>query len=169
MTDGMLTVRFTIPGKPMPWQRAGLRGQRHYTPQDTTDYQNAVRRAAKLAGCPVFGGRVMLVLRIFFPDNRVRDDDNVEKSIRDALQPKRATKRRAALPAVAWVNDHCVKEVHRIVDVDASNPRVEVTITGLRASAIEEARPQRRKRMKMPKGMGQLRMVLAPSVYPPAR
>lgn len=119
--------RFVIPGKPMPWQRAGYnrKTKAHYTPEETRNYQTAVRSFACLSGVRPFEGRVGMELRIFFPDNRVRDDDNVEKSIRDALQANRKHGRRA----IAFTNDNQVRHVLRIVgDPDPVNPRVEVLI-----------------------------------------
>lgn len=127
----MLVIRFTVHGKPMPWQRAGVRrgGQtvRHYTPVETVKYQELVRRTAVFAGCPVFASGVELELLIYFPDNRVRDCDNVEKSIKDALQANRKLNRRA----IAWVNDHHVKRTKvEVMPPDRERPRVEVLIRG---------------------------------------
>src|SRR3954464_15528424 len=85
----VMRIRFTIPGKPMPLQRArSVRmpngGIRHYTPEESTEYQEKVRSTANLAGCPIFAKGCELWLSIYLPDNRARDRDNVEKGIVDA-------------------------------------------------------------------------------------
>jgi Holliday junction resolvase RusA-like endonuclease len=130
-----MQVRFTIPGKPQPLQRARLMRMRngavrHYTPDESTEYQEKVRMVAVLAGCPVFAKGCTVWMSIFLPDNRARDRDNIEKGIVDALQPKRATKTIPARRAVAWMNDHDIGTVHRRWEVDREQPRVELIILG---------------------------------------
>lgn len=135
--EAPFTSRFSIPGKPVPWERNGIRRGgttvRQYTPEDTRRYQEAVRSAADRAGCPVFMPGCFLELYMFFPDNGVRDDDNVEKSIRDALQSNPGQGR----PPIAWVNDHHVKAVLKLVRVDPEAPRVDVRIRGCPFPAAE--------------------------------
>lgn len=132
-----MRIAFTIPGCPVPWERTGHRPSgathsRFFTPSATRKYQEWTRSCALRAGCPVFRSPVAMELHIYFPDNQVRDDDNVEKSIRDALQGKRRKRSREwALPPTAWENDHHVKRVLRIVeDPDPQRPRCEVILTG---------------------------------------
>ncbi len=125
---------FTVPGCPVPWQRTGLNRKtgRFYTKTETRNYQRKVRMFAKLARVEPFEGEVAMRLLIFFPDKRTRDDDNVEKSIRDALQAGKGK-----LP-VAFDNDRCVKEVHRYVGLSATNPRVEVKLWALEPGTFLE-------------------------------
>lgn len=136
---------FTIPGCPVPWQRTmhgrGFRksGKATFsTAQKTRDYQAKVRACAALAKVEPLEGPVALELRIYFPDNRVRDDDNVEKSIRDALQG--SVKRR--LRPLAFHNDNQVKRCIREVFIDRVNPRVEVAVR-LLTCTCERCAPRR--------------------------
>jgi Holliday junction resolvase RusA-like endonuclease len=126
---------FTIPGKPMPWQRAGASVRRgrpiFFTASATRAYQERVRMFATLAGVRPIIGHVEMEFRIYFPDNRVRDDDNVEKSIRDALQANKKANR----PAIAFQNDNQVKHVdRRVMRPDPKNPRVEVVVRAMEAA-----------------------------------
>lgn len=122
-----LVVRFTIPGKPQPLQRARVgRNGHHYTPPESVEYQEKVRKCAALAGCPLFAPGCEVQLLVVFPDRRTRDVDNVAKGALDALQCNKRLARRA----IAWVNDSDVRRLVVEKAVDKANPRVEVCIRG---------------------------------------
>lgn len=126
-----MRIRFTIPGKPMPLERARAtvtpRGKiRMYTPEASVKYQELIRRTAVLAGCPLFAKGCRLALVIYFPDRRVRDADNVLKGVADSLQANKRLNRRA----IAWRNDHDIGHLSVERAVDRERPRVEVTIDG---------------------------------------
>ena len=121
----MLT--FTVPGRPVPWQRAGYnRKTRTFFPPPKTDaYKQRVRWAAVMALHRAGHRRdawkpletpVRITLEVFFPDRRRRDLDNVQKAIGDALQ------------GVLFVDDSQVVEWRTRKSVDRENPRCEVTV-----------------------------------------
>lgn len=126
----MTPFAFTVPGSPVPWQRARGRGKRRFSSPEQTEYQNAVRWAA-LAACPpalraalVKDAKIVWIvaLSIVVPDRRRRDADNVQKQIGDALQ------------GVLWLDDSQIVEWHVRRVVDAERPRVEV-VTVARSTA----------------------------------
>lgn len=97
--------RFTVPGDPVPWGRAGVdtRGgkARHYTPTKTLNFELAVRVAAQNAGVLPIEGPVKLTILTewAWPKSKERktkprnwewrgsgpDADNVAKAVMDAL------------------------------------------------------------------------------------
>lgn len=107
-----------------------------YTPSRSVKYQELVRKVAKLSGCPVFADGVEVTLAIYLPDGRVRDRDNIEKGIMDALQHRPATKTQRERLPVAWMNDHDVGPMSRTWAIDRANPRVEVRLCGLRLPQV---------------------------------
>ena len=126
----MTPFAFTVPGTPIPWQRARGRGKLRFSSPEQKAYQDSVRWAA-LAACPVSlrsalvkdAGLVWIVaLSIAVPNRRRRDADNVQKQIGDALQ------------GVLWLDDSQIVEWHVRRIVDAASPRVEV-VTVARSSA----------------------------------
>jgi Holliday junction resolvase RusA-like endonuclease len=134
------TYSFTVPGTPIPKARPrrDSRSNRFYTPDCTGDYETRIRSYASLARVRPIEGLVRLELRIFLPDERTRDDDNVEKSIRDALQQRTHKNKRTNIvvvtkPAIAFKNDRVVRQVLKLVEIDRKNPRVEVTLIALEA------------------------------------
>lgn len=126
-----MRIRFTVPGLPVPLQRARAARMpngriRMYTPEESVKYQEKVRRTAVLAGCPLFAKGCRLELVIYFPDRRVRDADNVLKGYGDSLQANKRLNRRA----IAWKNDHDIGHLSVERCIDPERPRVEVTISG---------------------------------------
>lgn len=128
----MRELSFTVIGKPQPKERARRdpRSGRWFTPKATRAYEKLVRETAYIAA-----GRARFLpitracevtMRIFWPDRRRRDGDNVVKSILDGLQPQ---KRRGS--PYGWglfaddsqVTRHTVEEA-----IDRERPRVEVTV-----------------------------------------
>lgn len=159
---GECFTRFTVPGKPVPWQRVGVKQKglsalRFFTKPETVTYQRKVRQVAQLAGCYVFKRGVFVRLNIWFPDNAVRDDDNVEKSIRDALQMDLGANK---LP-IAFFDDHHVGGILRLVmPPDPVNPRAEVELRGTIYTPTEvnelvaKAMRERKKRQAISKAQG---------------
>lgn len=147
-------LSFTVPGEPVPWQRAGLSGTRHYTDAATRGYAKLVRDTAALAmrGAAPFTGAcaVSVVAYLAIPRSwglkRARmavsgaekpkskpDCDNLAKGALDALgaKPKRG-KRRHAEPGIVWNDDAQVTEL-RIVKRYSDTPRLEVSVVHLEA------------------------------------
>jgi Holliday junction resolvase RusA-like endonuclease len=81
-------IKFTIPGKPQPKQRARSgRGGQFYTPTETRAYMDLVGMCglvARVAGWPM-DARYKIRLELYYPDRRRRDGDNVMKAVKDGL------------------------------------------------------------------------------------
>ena len=113
----------------------GRGGHLHADP-DTVRYEQRVASAALEAGLAVGEGPCEVRLAIYPPDWRRRDHDRVLCAIFDGM--KRAGKRALA--------DDNMRVVRRTVietpDVDAANPRVEVTVTLLDVACPRAHAPQ---------------------------
>ena len=118
----MTLVRFTVPGKPLPWQRARSSGSRRYTSPEQRAYQDAVRWAA-IAAVPAkvrlacakdaaLWWRVAILVCV--PDARVRDVDNCAKNVADSLN------------GIIWRDDSQIAKWHVCRVIDRGRPRVEV-------------------------------------------
>jgi Holliday junction resolvase RusA-like endonuclease len=134
-----MTLRFTIPGPPVPKARARKgKGGKWYTPKKTVDYERCVGWCAVDAANKanhdigprgvlgakkenmktVFGTRpVIMWCDMYFPDKRTRDSDNVIKSIQDGCK------------GVLWDDDRHVRGRVRGEVRGSVNPRVEVEIS----------------------------------------
>jgi Holliday junction resolvase RusA-like endonuclease len=122
---GGVKLTFTIPGKPQGKERARRdpRSGRWFTPTKTRRYERNVRQLAAWAlhfaslrtEWPK-GAKYMLRLRLFFPDARRRDADNVAKAIQDACT------------GLLWDDDHRVGIECPPWKVDRAQPRAEVTV-----------------------------------------
>lgn len=146
-------VSFTVPGEPVPWQRAGVFGSRHFKQPESAGYHKLVRDCAAVAmrGAQPFTGAcaVSMVAYLAIPRSwglkRARmalggaekpkgrpDCDNLAKGALDALgaQPKRGKK--PAEPGVVWNDDAQVTEL-RVVKRYSDRPRLEVSIVHLEA------------------------------------
>ena len=115
-------MKFTIPGPPVPKARP-RRGKygNWYTPAKTVEYERHVGWCAATVRGPglqtPFGTRpVIMYCDMYFPDKRIRDSDNVIKSIQDGCEK------------VLWDNDRNVVGRPRIIVRGDPNPRVEVEI-----------------------------------------
>lgn len=140
----MITIDFTVPGKPMGKERPRVTTRGTYTPQKTKDYEEAVRKAFYEAlldrtdGYSHDANKVRLAevyITAYFgvprswslgkkrdsfhqPAPRKPDADNIEKVICDALN------------GAAYKDDACVTELDvskRYCGRD-DEPRVEVTV-----------------------------------------
>lgn len=113
-------VEFTVMGAPVSKERPRFgRGRRTYTPARTLIYERAVRLSALSAGVRRASGPVAVELRLYLPDARARDVDNLAKSILDALN------------GVAYADDSQVCELRATKEIDRARPRVEVRIEAL--------------------------------------
>lgn len=122
-----MKLEFTIPGPITPWQRATPAG-RVLTTKAHRRYMAHVRvcgRAAVLAqtrGRWPIDARYDVTLRLCFQDERPRDDDNVEKILKDGLK------------GVLWADDRWkfFRRIEKTMELDRVNPRVEVTVEVVR-------------------------------------
>lgn len=121
-----MRVEVHIPGPPVPWQRAIQKhgGMGRFTPEAMRKYKRHVRRCAESALLAQHRGRwdTRLVydveIRMFFPDYKNRDDDNVEKVIKDACQ-------KVLWHTDKWTQFRCIT---KWPTRDRDNPRVEMTV-----------------------------------------
>jgi Holliday junction resolvase RusA-like endonuclease len=122
---GGVKLTFTIPGKPQGKERARRdpRTGRWFTPTKTRRYEGQVRllasHALAIAGLRrtwPMDGRYMLRLRLFFPDARRRDADNVVKAVQDAMR------------GVLFTDDHRVGIECPPWEVDRAQPRAEIEV-----------------------------------------
>lgn len=117
-----MTLAFTINGPPQAWQRTGTRAGAFYTPAETRAYEALVAQVAMLSAraqrWTLTCEPVAVVLRVFFPNRRRRDLDNVSKSLLDGITKARAV----------WADDSQVSDLRILRGYDADRPRVEVAI-----------------------------------------
>lgn len=118
------TLRFTVPGQPVPKQRPRLtRRGKAYTPQKTLDYEFSVAthavRAAGYSDTWPMTATYRLDVTFYMGDARRSDLDNAIKSLGDGLN------------GILYDDDHLVTEIHAHKRIDRKNPRAEVTLTVL--------------------------------------
>jgi hypothetical protein len=129
-------LEFTIPGPITPWKRAtpttSLTGKRRSrTTAPHREYMRHIRSCGSAAlVMPRFGPAFFrasdwprdavydLTLRFFFQDERTRDDDNVEKIVKDGLK------------GVLWKDDawRFFRHIHKTNALDRERPRIEVVV-----------------------------------------
>lgn len=119
-------VRVYIPGPPVPWQRARPRsgGKGYVNPKRSRQYAGHVRACARSAllqhgirDWPL-DGPYDVDMHLCFPDRRTRDDDNVEKAIKDACS------------GVLWRDDNWTRfgTITKHMGLDRDRPRVELVV-----------------------------------------
>ena len=126
----MASIRFEVPGPPVPWARTRGEGAGRFTPSRYRRYKfhlkgcmhHAVLRhdQSDPEGWP-HSGKYLVALRAFFGDARHRDIDNVLKAVLDAGQ------------GPLWKNDSQVAACLPIKVLSSEEPRLEVwvcTLTG---------------------------------------
>jgi crossover junction endodeoxyribonuclease RusA len=122
-------LTFTVPGLPVPKQRARRgKGGRWYTPEKTANYETAVKMHAlngiARVGWPMRTKSLCAVtIHVYFPDNRNRDIDNVFKACADAMND------------FVYHDDTQIHEQHAYKHVGSECPRVEVEVTLLEKRA----------------------------------
>lgn len=110
------SIRFTVPGNPIPWKRPRANGRRHFTPQDVLDAERMVGLCARKAGAGPVAGPVRLRIALYRDSSRHVDWDNLAKLVCDGLN------------GVAFLDDSQIVECHVTKGVDRANPRTEVEI-----------------------------------------
>lgn len=119
-----LRADFTVPGKPVSWERAGnAKNGRKYTPEKTRTQQEKVSWMYSLASTPrasfadeFYKGRFAIVVESYVPDLRARDVDNLGKLVMDALNK------------MAYNDDSQVWDLHSVKFLDKDNPRTRVLL-----------------------------------------
>lgn len=130
-----MELMFIVLGPPKPWQRAtpGLTRGRSHKPKETRAYQKLVGNIADLhrpPGWPL-DARYEVTFLAYCADARVRDLDNIEKSLLDGLQ------------RVLFKNDRQVVSVDKGLDIDPHCPRLEVLVKVLTEAHAEQANQRR--------------------------
>lgn len=118
---GATGFRFVVPGPPQPKERPRIgKGGRVYTPRRTHDYEGAIQGYALASRPPAWALKhaagYVVRLRVYFPDERRRDLDNVLKAALDALN------------GIAWNDDSQVRELHVHREVDRHRPRIDMLV-----------------------------------------
>jgi crossover junction endodeoxyribonuclease RusA len=120
MTVGPLS--FVIPGIPGTKGRPRLGAHGNvYTPKKTTSFEHTVqtyaRQAMAITGWRLTTDRCAMTLRVFWPNRRRKDLDNVAKVVMDSTN------------LLVVHDDSQFDELHVYGAVDAVRPRVEVVVT----------------------------------------
>lgn len=110
---------YTLPWPPRSGNhRNGMRGKRFFPVKEMVEWTKRVAEAIEAAGGSVLSGRLTVEARVFAPDVRKRDIDNIVKVIGDAL------KREGAIN-----DDGDIDDVHfRRFPKSKDRPRVEIFI-----------------------------------------
>lgn len=114
-----MILKFTVPGQPVPFQRAGANGKVRYTPKRYRVYKQLVglvAQGAKARAKWPMDARYSLHLIAHFGDKIRRDVDNVAKSLMDGLN------------GIAYADDHQVDELSAKKILGATDPRLEVVV-----------------------------------------
>jgi Holliday junction resolvase RusA-like endonuclease len=122
-----MRLAFTIPGPIVPWQRAtpqkragrslNTEKHRHYARHARACAEAALVMERLLGRWPI-DARYDLTIRMFFQDRVARDDDNVEKMLKDALK------------SVCWKDDswRYFRRIEKTMALDRERPRIEMEI-----------------------------------------
>lgn len=113
-----MTLRLTIPGKPVPLQRSRTSSGRHYLPERSRVYREAVQAEWMAAGRPSLGSGPFVASMSFVGARANADLDNLVKAILDALNE------------LAFADDKqlvCLSGCHKL-PVDADGARAVVDL-----------------------------------------
>ncbi len=122
-----MNVQLTIPGEPVPLERARVGKGRHYLPARSREYRERVQTAWMIAGRPCLGDAELACSARFYIAGRDGDLDNLVKAALDALS------------GLAFADDRqvvCLSGCHKF-PVDAEGPRTVVDLWA--AQRIEAA------------------------------
>lgn len=123
-----MELRFTIPGRPVTWQRTNdVRGRRVTDAEQRREKRRiaAIARAALPPGWPTDAEYAIEVIG-YWPDRRFGDADRLVSLTMDALQ------------GVAYATDRQVSDQCSGRRLDRGNPRVEVCVVPLGAGETIE-------------------------------
>jgi len=131
MASGKVMLRFTIPGPPVPCQRARSDGRQWYTPKRTKDFKELVGWVSRQA---VGANReypsaeaLTLVCQFWLKDRTRRDLDNLVKGVKDGMT------------GIVWIDDSQVACELLCKYVDRSNPRTDVFVYRYEPGLIDKA------------------------------
>jgi Holliday junction resolvase RusA-like endonuclease len=113
-----MTVRLTVPGRPVPLQRSRTRSGKHYLPKRSRVYRETVRAEWLAAGRPTLGRRPFVASLRFYGARATADLDNLVKAVLDALSE------------LAFADDNqlvCLSGCHKL-PADADGPRAVVEL-----------------------------------------
>lgn len=130
--DGYETVRFVVPGPPVPCARARVFKDKNSgdiraaRPKETARYERHVASCARTAAMVARwalrdGDEFRITLEIFRKADR-GDWDNYAKSVTDGMN------------GVLYADDRRIIQAHVLMSIDRKNPRVEVEVSRRRAA-----------------------------------
>lgn len=112
-----LILEISVPGEPVPWQRAGRAGGKSFTPAKVLNHERIVGLLALAAGVREPTELPVIVDVDFFMGNKRRCDlDNLVKTIGDAGN------------GVVWRDDSQVIGLFATKLVDKERPRTELRV-----------------------------------------
>ncbi len=110
-------LEMTVPGEPVPWQRAGRNVGRSFTPMKVLNHQNVVQLMAFAAGIRTMTRLPVILDTDFFMGNKRKVDlDNLVKCVMDALNGR------------VYVDDSQIVALFAAKLVDRETPRTEVRV-----------------------------------------
>jgi crossover junction endodeoxyribonuclease RusA len=119
--------RFTIPGNPIPWERARSRGGQHFTAPRTRAHKTLVQAHARKARVPKLSGPVKLTATFYRASAHACDVDNLAKTIQDALN------------GLAYGDDRQIVWLTAVKSIDREHPRTEVELEEVEPVSREAA------------------------------
>lgn len=108
--------RFTVPGNPIPWERARSKGGQHFTAPRTRAHRALIQGHARKAHVPKLSGLVKLTAAFYRESAHACDIDNLTKSVQDALN------------GLAYGDDRQIVILSAVKAIDRKNPRTEVEL-----------------------------------------
>lgn len=121
--DQQASLRFHIPGDPVPCQRPRVgRYGNVYTPGETVKYERHVASHARVAAYNARWTKMMWACRVILIVTRSKasgDLDNLTKGVLDGITKSGAV----------WIDDRCVHELHAKFDPTAPQPGVLVIVS----------------------------------------
>lgn len=110
------SIRFVVPGDPVPKARPRVTRHGTYTPQRTRDYEEAVGWAYREAGGSLHEGPMGLRVIFWHSTRRRADLDNLIKAIADSLS------------GIAWKDDSQIVYLEASKNINTDEPRAEVEV-----------------------------------------